>query len=153
MRNKVLTFQSDIVDIIRHCQWCHVAMVDPQGKPYVIPMNFGFRDDTIYLHGAQEGKKITILKNNPDVCIQFSTDHVLRWQSEQVACSWSMKYRSVIAYGKVEFIEDPDEKVAALHTVMAQFSDKVFKFNPPAIREVCVMKVKVDRFEGRAYGY
>ena len=128
-------------------------MTDASGKPYVIPLNFGFRDDVIYMHGAQEGKKIDALKKNPEVCVNFSLDHALRYQSEQVACSWSMKYRSVLCYGKAEFIPDPDEKTEALRIIMAQYSGNDFTFNPPSIREVNVWKVPVEKFEGRVYGY
>lgn len=153
MKNKAITEKKSIIDIILRCQWCHVAMVETENKPYVIPLNFGFRDDIIYLHGAGTGKKIDILKNNPAVCINFSTDHHLRYQNENVACSWSMKYRSVLAYGNVEFIEDLGEKEKALHIIMSQYAKQEFKFNLPSIREVKVMRVKVERFEGRTYGY
>ncbi len=153
MKSRSLSIKSDFLAIIAKCKWCHVAMVDPEGNPYVVPMNFGFRDDTVYFHGAQQGRKITCLRNKPEVCIQFSTDHELRYQAEQVACSWSMKYKSVMAFGKAEFIEDPAEKEAALRITMANYSGREFTFNPPAIREVCVWKVKVERFEGRIYGY
>jgi len=128
-------------------------MVDVDDRPYVIPMNFGFRDDSIYLHGAKHGKKIDILQHHPDVCINFTTDHLLRYQNETVACSWSMKYRSVLCYGSVEFIHDPEEKTAALHIIMSQYSPDEFRFNPPSIREVCIWKVRVLGYEGRAYGY
>jgi nitroimidazol reductase NimA-like FMN-containing flavoprotein (pyridoxamine 5'-phosphate oxidase superfamily) len=153
MRSRTLSTESEIREIIARAKWCHVAMVDPEGKPYVLPMNFGFRDGVIYLHGAQHGKKIDILRSNPEVCINFSIDHTLRYQSEEVACSWSMKYRSVLAYGKVEFIEDPEEKKAALDSVMAQYTERSFRYNPPSIREVCCFRVKVERFEGRVFGY
>jgi hypothetical protein len=33
--------------------------------------------------------KMEILKSRPQVCIVFSTDHLLKAQSEQVACSYS----------------------------------------------------------------
>ena len=153
MQHRNLSDNKEIIDVITRCQWCHVAMADSTGKPYVVPMNFGFDGETLYFHSAQQGKKISILKENPDVCINFSIDHHLRWQNEDVACSYSMKYRSVLCYGKVEFIEDPEQKVAALHIIMKQFSGKQFKFNPPSIREVSCWKVKVERFEGRVYGY
>jgi uncharacterized protein len=153
MRNRPVTSKTEITDIIRRSRWCHVAMVDQDNKPYMIPMNFGFCDDVIYIHGAGKGKKIGILQNNPEVCINFSIDQELRYQSEEVACSWSMKYRSVLCYGKVEFIEDPEEKVAAMNQVMAQYTERSFSYNPPSIREVKVMRIKVERFEGRVYGY
>jgi len=153
MRARMITERAELTDVIKRSVYCHLAMTDKEGKPYVIPMNFGFRDGTIYLHGSQHGKKVTILRENPDVCINFTTDHLLRYQSEQVACSWSMKYRSVLCYGRVEFIEDPEEKTVALNAVMAQYTSRDFSYNPPSIREVCVWKVVVTKFEGRAYGY
>jgi nitroimidazol reductase NimA-like FMN-containing flavoprotein (pyridoxamine 5'-phosphate oxidase superfamily) len=152
MRTRTISDKKEIGEIIRQCQWCHLGMADTDGSPYVLPMNFGFRDDVIYLHGAQHGKKIEILKRNPRVCIQFSTGHELRYQSEQVACSWSMRYRSVICYGTVQFLSDPDEKVKALDIIMSQYADRDFRYNDPSIREVNVFFVKVERFEGRAFG-
>jgi nitroimidazol reductase NimA-like FMN-containing flavoprotein (pyridoxamine 5'-phosphate oxidase superfamily) len=153
MRTRAIIDKTELADVIQRSQVCHLSMVDLNGLPYVLPMNFGFKEDVIYLHGAQHGKKIDILKQHPEVCINFTTDHLLRYQSEEVACSWSMKYRSVLCYGKAEFITEPEEKIAAFHIVMSQYTKGEFKFNPPAIREVCVWKVRVTKFEGRAYGY
>jgi nitroimidazol reductase NimA-like FMN-containing flavoprotein (pyridoxamine 5'-phosphate oxidase superfamily) len=153
MKAREILNKQELVDVIQRSLFCHLSMVDLEGKPYVIPMNFGFKDDVIYLHGASHGKKIDILKQHPDVCINFTTDHILRYQNEEVACSWSMKYRSVLCYGQADFIVDPEEKITAFHIVMAQYTKGEFKFNPPSIREVCVWKVRVSRFEGRTYGY
>ena len=153
MKNRPITTRADQEKIIRSCQTCTIAMVDPEGKPYVIPMNFGFDGEYVYFHGSQKGKKAELLRKKPEVCILFSTDHELRYVTEDVACSWSMKYRSVLAYGKVTFVEDEAEKVAHLNQVMKNYSPKEFKYNPPSIREVCCWKVDVERFEGRVYGY
>jgi uncharacterized protein len=153
MKHRMLTNSKEIEEIIKKCQVCHVAMVDQEGKPYLVPMNFGFTEGLIYLHSSRTGKKIDILKSNPEVCIEFSTDYLLRYQNEDVACSWSMKYRSVLAYGKVTFIEDDVEKTTHLNIIMKNYTPKEFKYNPPSIREVCCWKVIVERFEGRVFGY
>jgi uncharacterized protein len=153
MRNRKLDKPEEIIEIINKCQVCHVSMVDAKGKPYVIPMNFGFENDVVYLHSAKSGKKIDILKTNPEVCINFTTDHLLRYQDENVACSWSMKYRSVLVFGKVEFIEDDQEKTTHLDRVMRNYTPKEFKYNSPSIREVCCWKVVVEKYEGRVFGY
>lgn len=144
---------AELTGIIERCQWCHVSMVTADGKPYVIPMNFGLRDNVLYIHGAGHGKKIDILSKHPEVCINFSTDHLLRYQNEDVACSWSMKYRSVLCYGKVEFIAGEEEKRDALDVIMGQYSPKKFKYNPPSVREVCVMRIPITHMEGRSFGY
>jgi nitroimidazol reductase NimA-like FMN-containing flavoprotein (pyridoxamine 5'-phosphate oxidase superfamily) len=153
MKKRDLTFKPELEAIINKCESCNLAMVDPDGKPYVIPMNFGFKGDYIYLHSARTGKKIDILKANPEVCVSFSTDHQLRWVNEEVACSWGMKYRSVLAYGKVEFIDDFDKKEEALKVIMKNYSNREFTFNAPAVKDVLVFCVKVDQLHGRALGY
>jgi nitroimidazol reductase NimA-like FMN-containing flavoprotein (pyridoxamine 5'-phosphate oxidase superfamily) len=153
MKKRDLTFKPELEAIIKKCESCNLAMVDKDGKPYVLPMNFGLEGDYIYFHSAREGKKVDILNANPEVCISFSTDHQLRWVNEEVACSWGMKYRSVLAYGKVEFIDDYDKKEEALKVIMKNYSDLDFTFNAPAVNDVLVFRVKVDQLHGRALGY
>lgn len=153
MKSRILSFEPELEKIIRKCRFCSMGMVDQKGRPYVLHMNFGFRNNVVYLHAAPEGRKIDILKNNPEVCLTFSTDHLLRWQNIEVACSYSMKYRSVMIFGKVEFIEDMKEKEEALNVIMNQYTDEDYRYSEPAIRNVCVFRVKADHIEGRAFGY
>jgi len=153
MKNKTVLDIDQIEDIINKCDVCNIAMVDSENSPYVVPMNFGYADKVIYFHGAPSGKKIGIFEKNKAVCVSFSTDHELRFQSEGVACSYSMKYKSVIAYGSVEFIDSAEEKIKALNVIMKNYSDKSFKYNDPAVRDVNVFKVIVKKLSGRIYGY
>lgn len=143
----------DIEPILRKCDVCHVAMVDGD-TPYVLPFNYGYQDGVIYLHSDPVGKKIEILKNNPKVCISFTTDHELFHITESVACSYGMRYKSIVVNGKVNFITDKLEKVKALNIFMEQYvKDKEFSYSDPAIENVCVFTVKVDDFLGKLYGY
>jgi nitroimidazol reductase NimA-like FMN-containing flavoprotein (pyridoxamine 5'-phosphate oxidase superfamily) len=153
MKNRPIISKTENESVIWKCQSCNIAMVDPEGKPYVIPMNFGFDGTHVYFHGSATGKKADVLKNRADVCISFSTDHELRYVNEEVACSWSMRYRSVLVYGKAEFVEDPEEKINCLNIIMAHYTDRKFEYNAPAIKEVMVFKVGVEKIEGRVYGY
>jgi nitroimidazol reductase NimA-like FMN-containing flavoprotein (pyridoxamine 5'-phosphate oxidase superfamily) len=153
MKNHPVISKTANEAVIRKCQICNIAMVDPNGKPYVIPMNFGYDEDCVYFHGSATGKKVDVLKNNQDVCISFSADHELRYVNEEVACSWSMRYRSVLVYGKAEFVIDPEEKIKCLNVIMAHYSDRPFAYNAPSVREVMVFKVKTEQMDGRVYGY
>jgi len=153
MKNRPLTFKPELEEIIQKCDVCSISMVSQENMPYLLHMNFGYEDGHVYFHGAQKGKKVDLLKNNPNVCIAFSTDHDLRWVNEEVACSWGMRYRSVLVYGKAEFIEDTNEKVKALNIIMKNYSGKEFSYNDPAVVEVMIFKVKAEQMDGRAYGY
>jgi len=153
MKPRILTNPHEILETAGKCDVCYVSMADANNMPYLVPMNFGLSDNEIYLHSAQSGRKIDILKNNPNVCVCFTTDHKLRWQSEEVACSYSMKYRSIRAYGVVEFVDNFEEKISYLNIIMQKYTGKDFQFNAPSIQEVLCWRVKVSVWEGRVYGY
>ena len=80
MKTLIHTDKEQIESIIRQSDVCFVGMADTDGTPYVLPMNFGYKDGVIYLHSAQDGRSISILERNPKVCITFSIDHALVFQ-------------------------------------------------------------------------
>jgi nitroimidazol reductase NimA-like FMN-containing flavoprotein (pyridoxamine 5'-phosphate oxidase superfamily) len=154
MKSRTIALQSEIEQVIGSTEVCHVSMVDLDGKPYVLPFNFGFHDGSLYLHSGPEGKKIEIWKQNPNVCVAFSSDYLLRYQHKEVACSYSMKYRSVLIYGKVEEICDMDEKKHYMNIIMKKYTGRDnFDYSLPALKNVKVFRVKPEKIEGKAYGY
>ena len=120
MRTYPVEEKDKIEQVIRLCSLCYVGMADREGNPYVLPMNFGYEEGVIWLHSAQEGHSITILDENPKVCITFCTDPKLVWQDENVACSYRMLATSIICRGRVKFEEDDAVKVSALNKIMSQ---------------------------------
>lgn len=153
MANTLYTDFENARQVIDKCEACYVGMVDTDHQPYVLPFNFGFEKNIIYLHSAQNGKKMDILKVNPRVCVSFSTDHQLFHRHETMACSYGMRYRSVLAFGKVEFVEDYDEKVEVLNIVMMKYAGKSFEYSPPSIHNVAVYKVIIDKIETKISNY
>ncbi len=154
MKSRMITLPTAIEEIITSCEVCSVGMVDQENMPYTLPFNFGFENNTVYLHSAPVGRKIDILIHKPDVCIAFSTAHELYLQSEQVACSYGMKYKSVLVKGKVEFVEDFDEKIRILNVIMRQYTRRDdFTYSSPAVKNVAVMKVVAKSIEAKAFGY
>ena len=154
MRRKVLYEDLEkIEEIMKKCDACFVGMADENNQPYVVPFNFGYKDKCIYLHSAQNGKKMDILRKNNKVCVSFSTDHQIAFQHPDVACSYLLKYRSVQAFGHVEFIEDPAEKVKVMNIIMQKYSGRDFKYGPPAIKEVACYKVVIDKIYGKEFEY
>jgi nitroimidazol reductase NimA-like FMN-containing flavoprotein (pyridoxamine 5'-phosphate oxidase superfamily) len=154
MKSRFITLTEEIERLITSCEACYVGMVDQENRPYTLPFNFGFEHGTLYLHSAPVGRKIEILSKNPNVCVAFSTDHELYLQSENVACSYGMKYKSVLIEGEVEFIDDFDEKIRALNIIMQQYTKRDdFKYSTPAVKNVAVMRVKTTSISAKAFGY
>ncbi|PLW92766.1 MAG: MFS transporter [Marinilabiliales bacterium] len=154
MRTKIVSDERNLIDIIEKSNICFVSMVDEQGLPYVLPFNFGFKNNLIYLHSGNEGRKVDILKSNPNVCIAFSNSEELAYQDKDVACSHFMKYRSVLVYGKVKFIENKEDKIDALNIIMKHYTGREdYKYNDPAINNVLVFTVEAEKKTGKIMGY
>ena len=153
MKKRIFEGLEEIEKIINKCEVCYLGMTDKENKPYVLPFNFGYNNKCIYLHSAKEGKKIDILRNNNNVSVAFSTGHQLANQNEDVACSYGMKYKSVVAFGKVVFIDDFEKKKEAMNIIMQKYAGRDFTFSNPAINNVEVYKVVIEKITGAERGY
>ena len=149
---KDITDNKEIVEIIAKAKICHVGMVDGD-KPYVLGFNFGYEDNVIYLHTSREGNKLRILQKNDNVCVGFDVDHDYFFRHENVACSWRMRYKSAIAYGKAEIIDDYEEKVKGLKIIMKNYSEKDFEFSKPSVNNVNIIKINIKKLTGRQFEY
>lgn len=85
MKTIAITELTEIEAIIRKCPYCTVGITDLEGNPYVVPMNFAYRDGIIYLHSGPEGSKVTMAEKHPHVCITFCEGHELVYMHRQVA--------------------------------------------------------------------
>jgi nitroimidazol reductase NimA-like FMN-containing flavoprotein (pyridoxamine 5'-phosphate oxidase superfamily) len=149
----VAHFNTEFIEkVINSCDVCFVGMADDDGTPYVLPMNFGYRDKTVILHSAPDGRKVDILNKNPKVSIVFSTGSDLVYQHKQVACSYRVRSTSVIISGVVEFVEDNESKREALNILMDNYSVDDFNYSDPAVRNVKVWRVKAETMTCREFG-
>jgi nitroimidazol reductase NimA-like FMN-containing flavoprotein (pyridoxamine 5'-phosphate oxidase superfamily) len=152
MRTSFILDKKEMEGIIGQCDVCFVGMIEADGTPYVIPMNFGYVNDEIILHSAPEGKHLSLLELNNRVCVTFSAGHELVYQHPDVACSYSMTSKSVLCKGAVYFVEDLEEKAELLNILMRNYTDRDFKYSTPALRNVKVWRVKVDEMTGKSFG-
>ena len=152
MKTITITDPTQIEEIIRKCPYCIVGITDLEGNPYAVPMNFVYQDGVIYLHSGPEGSKVEMVTKHPQVCITFCEGHELVYMHRQVACSYSMKSRSVICRGKVHFVEDMEEKRRVLDMLMKQYTENECKYAEPAVRNVKIWEVKVEKISCRSFG-
>lgn len=151
MKTVIIEDQQRVEEIIKRCDICYVGITDLEGNPYVIPMNFGYRDGVIYIHSGPTGSCIDMLERNNRVCITFSVDHELVFQHPEVACSYRMRAKSVICRGNVNYIEDMDDKREALNILMRQYSGREFVYSDPAVRNVKIWEIPIDQVSAKEY--
>lgn len=120
--------------------------------PYVLPLNFAIDGDQVILHSAQFGRMWETIKKNPKVCINWTLGEELAWQDEQVGCSYRVKSKSVIVEGTAVAVDDYDQKEILVKKFMTQYSDLPFRFNAPAIKNVGILLVKIDKLTAKEFG-
>ena len=145
-KEKEITEASAIEAIITKSLVCCLALSDGN-SPYIVPLCFGYKDKVLYFHGSLNGKKIDIIRKNQKVCFEFDINTEI--VKAEDACHWSMKYRSVIGFGKAVLLEDKEEKRKALNIIMSQYSDRTFQFNDDTLKKTGVIKVEIESMTGK----
>lgn len=149
-REREVTDKNEIIKILDHGKIVHVGMVD-DGKPYVVPMNYGYtlEDDklTLYLHGATEGRKLDIIRKNPDVFIEIDTD-IIPFTGE-TACHYGIGYSSIMGEGVAELIEDVELKKAALSLLMKTQTGEDFTFTDKMVNVVAIIKLTISDYTAK----
>ncbi|SFA88820.1 MULTISPECIES: pyridoxamine 5'-phosphate oxidase family protein [unclassified Bacillus (in: firmicutes)] len=75
-----------------------------EGSPYVIPLNFVYYMGDIFIHGASEGRKVDIIRDNPSACFTVSED--MGTMTNPVPAKTDTAYMSVMLFGEIEYISD-----------------------------------------------
>ena len=145
-KEKEVKNRSDIETIIHNSIVCRLAMCQ-DNMPYVVPLNFGYEDNVLYFHGAKEGKKIEMVRKNPNVCFEMDTGVSLVEADD--ACFWGVRYQSVIGFGEGVILEDTKEKEAALGIIMKHYSDRGFQFDEKMVAATAVIKVVIESMTGK----
>ena len=145
-KEKEIAEETAIEAIIQKSLVCRLALSDGN-FPYIVPLCFGYRDKVLYFHGSLKGKKIDIIRKNQNICFEFDINTEI--VKAEDACHWSMKYQSVIGFGKAVLLEGLDEKRKALNIIMSQYSDRTFQFNDATLKGTVVIKVEIESMTGK----
>lgn len=140
-----------IEEIIKNNNICRLGFCDGE-MPYVIGMNYGYKDRYFYFHTPNEGKKIDLIKKNNNVCIEIE-ENVAILESE-LPCNWGTKYKSVVGFGKIEILSDWNSIKEGLDILMSQFTDKYigFQYNEKMLGAICILRLHIENISGKKSG-
>ena len=146
-KDREITDRSIIEKILEKSEICRIAMCDGN-MPYIVPMNFGYKDGCLYLHSAVEGRKIEILKKNQNVC--FEVEAECESVKADLPCEWSMKYQSVIGFGKAHFLEETGQKIKGLDVITEKFTGLPYtNYGEGMLKRLAVIRVDIESVTGK----
>ena len=148
-QNLVLTQREDIEAILRECTTCRIAMI-AGGRPYIIPMVFGYRWDdeglTLYFHCGLRGRKNRALHENPVVCFEMDIEGKLMG-SGPVANRYSRAFSSIVGDGRVEFAESLQARRRGFaHIMLHQTGRDDFIYENAYLAVAEVFRLRVESF-------
>jgi nitroimidazol reductase NimA-like FMN-containing flavoprotein (pyridoxamine 5'-phosphate oxidase superfamily) len=151
-QDREITDINDIMAIIDQCKYCRLGLSD-SNYPYIVPLNYGYAYENeklaLYFHGAIEGKKIEIIKKNNKACFEVDCDTQLKEGNSP--CEFGYKFKSIIGFGEIIFVETNEEKSYGLKQLMKHQTGKetAHNFSEDELKNVCVFKMIVKEFTGK----
>ena len=145
-----------IIEFLNQQETGRVSSIDKDGFPQIIPMNFVYANDAIYMHSHPRGEKLENISKNPKV--GFEVDQSLEFlpsyfTSPTDASQADTLYISVVIKGKASLVSDPKEKTRALNDLMKKYQPEggYEKLTPDmeVVEEVAIIKVVPVTMRGK----
>jgi nitroimidazol reductase NimA-like FMN-containing flavoprotein (pyridoxamine 5'-phosphate oxidase superfamily) len=153
-KDKEISGRARLEKILDQARVCRLAMVGegPQGtEPYVLPVFFACRDGRLYVHCAQEGRKLELVARNPRVCVEV--DELRGLLPAEKPCAFSSLFRSVIASGTAAPVLDAQAKRRALDLLMAKYAGRPsgpgFEFSDATLEHTVVLEITIEQITGK----
>lgn len=146
---KEITEQAVIEEVLLENQVGRLG-TSRDGIPYVVPMNYAYRDGRILLHSHRDGKKVQDIRLNPRVCFEVDSGEMITGDSP---CSYSWRYRSVIATGTARLVEEPEQRLTALRAISDKYAPgkgrQVTLDMVKKMPQLIVIEIKIDEMRGK----
>ena len=152
----VIKSKEKIVNFLNEEKTGRIGSIDENGYPQIIPMNFVFTNNAIYMHSHIRGEKLDNIKR--DSKVGFEVDKNLEFlpsyffDAEDASLADTL-YISVIIKGEASVINENEEKVLALNALMKKYQPEG-KYSPmkedmEVLDAVAVIKIVPKEMNGK----
>ena len=145
-----------IIGFLNQQETGRICSIDKDGYPQIIPMNFVYKNDAIYMHSHIKGEKLENIAKNPKV--GFEVDQSLEFLPSYFthptdASQADTLYISVVIKGTGSIIIDRKEKTVALNALMEKYQPEggYEPISPEmkVVDEVAIIKVSPITMRGK----
>lgn len=148
MRVQKKVMPADRIDkLILEGEYGVLSVLDTNGYPYAIPVNYVSDEHAIYIHCAREGMKIDAIAAHEKVGFTIVGRHSV------VAKRFSSDFESVVCFGKAAFVESDDTKLEILKRFIVkyapEFTEGGFKYAANDFHKTNIIKLTVEHKTGK----
>ena len=145
-----------IIEFLSSQQTGRISSIDENGFPQIIPMNFVFINDTVYIHSHIRGEKLDNIRRNQKVGFEVdkSLEFLPSYFSDPTDASLAdTLYISVVIKGNANIVSDKEEKTNALNGLMKKYQPEggyePIKPDMDVLNEVEVIKIIPESLRGK----
>jgi hypothetical protein len=139
---KEITDPGVIEDILLHSPLCRIGLVDGD-EAYIVPMNYGYHNGSLWFHSAPHGRKIELIRKNSLVTFEITRSEEL--VMGKMACDWTSRYRSVMGRGRMEIIADKEAKKEGLDVIMRKYgAEGELVYRDSSLDRMVILKLNID---------
>ncbi len=124
-----------------------LGTINAQGYPYVIPLNYVYDEGRFIFHCAPEGEKLDSIVANPRVC--FEIDSFMKIVPGEKPCSYTVQYRSVVAFGKAFVVDGLEKRMLLERFVEGIIGKRPQDFSEEELQGVAVILMEVEWMTGK----
>ncbi len=134
-------------EILRTAEWGTLALVEEDGAPYAVPVNFAWDGaDAIYIHGAKEGHKLECLRRDPRACFNVAANCVLK------PGKFTESFDSVTIRGHAQEADD-EERLEALRGFIRKYSpdfmERGMTYTEKAARKTSIIRLSIESWSAK----
>ena len=153
-KEREITDRHEIEEVLARAQVLRLGITEPGAPPYIVPVNFGYRDGSIWFHSSYKGKKMELIAKEPSVSFEAEADvAILAPPDQSVACDWGAAFRSVVGQGRAVLLDSEAEKIEGLRIIMSHYAPgldpSAFTFSEKILKITAVVRIEILRMTGK----
>jgi len=145
-----------VIEFLSSQQTGRISSIDENGFPQIIPMNFVFINDAVYMHSHIRGEKLDNIRRNQKVGFEVdkSLEFLPSYFSDPTDASLAdTLYISVVIKGNASIVSDKEEKTNALNGLMEKYQPEgryePIKPDMDVLKGVEVIKIVPESLRGK----
>jgi nitroimidazol reductase NimA-like FMN-containing flavoprotein (pyridoxamine 5'-phosphate oxidase superfamily) len=117
--------------------------------PYMTSVNFAFGDESIYFHGASEGRKYSLALQNAPASFSVVKEYAFipSYFFGDLACGSTQYFISAFLEGELFIMEDKAQKAAALELLIKKYQSESkhesLQYSDKIVDKTAVFKFKI----------
>ena len=121
-----ITDEKEISELLHFAGYAILGLIDPDGDPYTVPLNFAYLNGSIYFHcaAARNDMKIKCISLNDRASLSVIQEFSFipsYFSDSMMACNAGQFFKSIFMKGNISVVNDKKEVVIALEALMQKY--------------------------------